>query len=64
MVTQVDETSERLYTRTEAAAIAGISERTLLRLEAAGNGPPSRRPSPKVVRYPAAALRRWLEARQ
>jgi predicted DNA-binding transcriptional regulator AlpA len=61
MVDHTDDSNERLYTRTEAAAIAGMSERTLLRLNAAGKGPPSRRLSPKIIRYPATALRRWLE---
>jgi DNA-binding XRE family transcriptional regulator len=42
--------SSELLTRTQAAAAIGVSERTLLRLEAAGKGPPSQRLSPKIIR--------------
>ena len=55
------EAPERLLTRAEVAAIAGISERTLMRLEAAGRGPPSKRYSRKIIRYGIGDVRAWLE---
>lgn len=55
----VDDT-EKLLSRTQAAALIGISVRTLERLEAAGRGPPFRRVSPRVIHYPEASLRIWL----
>jgi hypothetical protein len=55
--------SERIYTRTEAAALAGISERQLIRLGEAGRGPPTKRISVRRIGYPAGALKRWLEKR-
>ena len=54
------ETRERLLSRTEAAAALGVSVRTLERLEAAGRGPPSRRISKQIIKYPAESLRTWL----
>jgi excisionase family DNA binding protein len=54
---------ERLYTLTEAAALAGVSERTLIRLTKSGRGPPTKHISPRRIRYPAGDLKRWLEAR-
>jgi predicted DNA-binding transcriptional regulator AlpA len=60
LVDDTTDTTERLLNRTQAAAVLGMSLRTLQRLEAAGRGPPSRRISPQIVRYPAEQLRAWL----
>jgi predicted DNA-binding transcriptional regulator AlpA len=57
------DSTERLLSRTQAAAALGVSVRTLERMEAAGRGPPSRRISKQIIKYPANDLRAWLEAR-
>ena len=61
LVDDTTDTTERLLNRTQAAAVVGVSVRTLERMEAAGRGPPSkRRISKQIVRYPAEQLRSWL----
>jgi predicted DNA-binding transcriptional regulator AlpA len=60
LVDDTTDTTERSLNRTQAAAVVGVSVRTLERMEAAGRGPPSRRISKQIVRYPAEQLRSWL----
>ena len=53
---------ERMRTRVEVADLLGVSEQTLRDWERAGRGPEVIRFSPKVARYPAAAIARFFEA--
>jgi predicted DNA-binding transcriptional regulator AlpA len=52
---------EELLTRTQVAAMAGVGERTIARLEQKGKGPPSRKYGHSCIRYPASGVRAWLE---
>ena len=52
-----------LITRAAAAQMLSISERTLKRYDAAGDGPGFVRVGPKMVRYSPDACRAWAAAR-
>lgn len=49
-------------TTQQAAALTGFTRRALEGLRAAGNGPPYTRLSGKIIRYPLAGVRAWLES--
>lgn len=52
----------RFYTEAQVAEMLGISERTMQARRMRGaDVPPYIQPSPKLLRYPADALRRWVE---
>ena len=52
-----------LITRAAAAEMLSISERTLERYDAVGNGPGFVRLGPRMVRYDPEACRAWAAAR-
>lgn len=54
--------SGRMRTRAEVADLLGVTEQTLRDWERAGRGPEVIRFSPKVARYPADAVKRFVMA--
>ncbi len=52
----------RLLKKSEVSSITGLSPRTLERLEADGNGPPTMRVG-RAVRFPSDGLEKWMRDR-
>jgi predicted DNA-binding transcriptional regulator AlpA len=52
---------ERLYSAAEIAALAGISVRAFQRLVAAGRFPAGKRLGERLIRWPAVAVREFLD---
>jgi predicted DNA-binding transcriptional regulator AlpA len=59
----LDTTGERLLTTREAAALLGLSARTLEAYRTRGGGPPFRALSPRVVRYHRSDLLVWVDSK-
>lgn len=59
----LDATGDRLLTTKEAAAVLGLSPRTLEGLRRRGGGPPFVVLSRNAVRYRQGDLRAWVESR-
>lgn len=55
--------AQRMRTRSEIANLLGVSEKTLREWERTGTGPQVVRFSPKVARYPADAVSRFISTR-
>jgi predicted DNA-binding transcriptional regulator AlpA len=55
-------TTKLSYTVSEVIALTGIKRKTLQRWRLYGGGPRWIRPTKRLIRYPAAALEKWIDS--